>query len=212
MKLLWIHGGGWHSYDETDTTFFTSLGFDVVHARYRLSGEAQWPAQLCDVMDAAADLSALTSPFMVAGDSAGAHLALHVGLRMPSAAGVLAFEAPVDPLAPNWTRANTDNPNNPWQKLLGHVPTPGDPATADVTVTSHVGNGVPVFIWHANGDVAVPPGQALLLAEALLSAGHPVHLSLVDGTHGALDFSRPDIQAAVRRFLAANAVSMASST
>jgi acetyl esterase len=211
MKLLWIHGGGWHSYDETDTTFFTSLGFDVVHARYRLSGEAQWPAQLSDVMEAAADLS--TSPFIVAGDSAGAHLALHVGLRMPAVAGVLAFEAPVDPLAPNWTRANTDNPNNPWQKLLGHVPIAGDPATVDATVTSHVGNGVPVFVWHANADTAVPPSQALLLAEALLSAGHPVHLSLVDGTHGALDFSRADIQAAVRRFLlSTNAFSMASPT
>jgi acetyl esterase len=202
MKLLWIHGGGWHSRDETDTSFFTSLGFDVVHARYRLSGEAQWPAQLTDVLDAAADLS----PLMVAGDSAGAHLALHVGLRLPSVAGVMAFEAPVDPLVPDWPRANTDRPDNPWQKLLGHVPAAGDPATADVTVTSHLGNGVPVLIWHGNRDTAVPPSQALLLAGALLAAEHPVHLSLVDGVHGDLDFTRPDIQAAVRRFLLANDV------
>jgi dipeptidyl aminopeptidase/acylaminoacyl peptidase len=77
-------------------------------------------------------------------------------------------------------------------------------------VTSHVGNGVPVFIWHSNEDTAVPPSQALLLAGALLSAGHPVHLSMVDGTHGSLDFTRPDTQAAVRRFLLSlNAFSIA---
>lgn len=197
MKLLWIHGGGWHSYDEADTSFFTSLGYDVVHVRYRLSGEAQWPAQLSDVLSAASELP----DFVVAGDSAGAHLALHVGLRLPAARGVLAFEAPVDPLYASWPRAVSDGPNNPWRGLLGHVPFAGDPLTVDATVTSHVGNGVPVFIWHGAEDAAVPVAQALHLASSLLSAGHPVQMSIVDGGHGSLDFARPETQAAIRRFL-----------
>jgi acetyl esterase/lipase len=196
MRLLWIHGGGWHSRDETDTSFFTGLGYEVVHVPYRLSGEAQWPAQLSDVMAATADLSS----FLVAGDSAGAHLALHVGLRVPAAVGVLAFEAPVNPLHGEWPRAVSSS-NNPWQGLLGHVPFAGDPLTIDATVTTHAGNGVPVFIWHAAADTAVPVTQALHLASVLVEAGHPVQMSVVDGGHGSLDFTEPGLQAAVRRFL-----------
>jgi hypothetical protein len=45
---------------------------------------------------------------IVAGDSAGAQLALQVGPREPDVAAVLAFEAPNNPLVPDWPRATTE--------------------------------------------------------------------------------------------------------
>ncbi len=202
--VLWVHGGGWHSRDSTDVSLFEALGMQVVPARYRLSGEATWPAQLDDVRAEAAAARVPGLPLIVAGASAGAHLALHLGLRGVNRAGdvdaVLAFEPPVDPLAPDWPRARAEG--NPWHQLLGHVPAPGDAATLDCTVTSHAGAGTPVLLMHGVNDLAVPPTQTLNLATTLLTAGHPVHVMVTDGAHGELDLDRPDVAAFVRRFLA----------
>lgn len=126
--VLWVHGGGWYSRDSTDVSLFEVLGMRVVHARYRLSGEATWPAQLDDLRAEARAARVPGVPLIVAGASSGAHLALHVGLRGVDRPGdvdaVLAFEPPVDPLAPDWPRARVEG--NPWHQLLGHVPAPGD--------------------------------------------------------------------------------------
>lgn len=203
--VLWVHGGGWYSRDSTDVSLFELLGMRVVHARYRLSGEATWPAQLDDLRAEARAARLPGVPLIVAGASAGGHLALHLGLRGVDHPGdvdaVLAFEPPVDPLAPDWPRARAEG--NPWHRLLGHVPAPDDAATLDCTVTAHVGTGTPVLLTHGTNDVAVPPTQTLGLAAALLAAGHPVHVSVADGGHGELDLRRPDMAASVRRFLAA---------
>ena len=59
-----------------------------------------------------------------------------------------------------------------------------------------------MLLTHGVDDVAVPPTQTLALAAALISAGHPVHVSVTDGGHNELDLSRPDVAASVRRFLA----------
>ncbi|MGN9808894.1 alpha/beta hydrolase [Micromonospora sp. BQ11] len=202
--LLWVHGGGWHSRETTEVSFFEELGLRVVHARYRLSGEATWPAQLDDLRAEARAARVPGRPILVAGVSAGGHLALHLGLRgvdrPGDVAAVLAFEAPSDPLAPDWPRARAEG--SPWHRLLGHLPAPGDPSTRDCTVATHAGVGTPVLLTHAVGDVAVPPTQTLALAAALISAGHPVHVSVTDGGHNELDLRRPDMAASARRFLA----------
>ncbi|WP_422734867.1 alpha/beta hydrolase fold domain-containing protein [Micromonospora sp. WMMD558] len=202
--LLWVHGGGWHSRDTTDVSLFEELGMRVVQARYRLSGEATWPAQLDDVRAEARAALLPGRPLVVAGDSAGAHLALQVGLRGVDVPGdvdaVLALEPPVDPLAPDWPRGRAEG--NPWHQLLGHLPAPGDAATVDCTVTTHVGAGTPVLLAHGLDDASVPVTQTLNLAAALVAAGHRVHVTVADGEHGQLDLRRPDLAAAVRRFLA----------
>lgn len=203
--VLWVHGGGWYSRDSTDVSLFELLGMRVTHARYRLSGEATWPAQLDDLRAEARAARVPGVPLIVAGASAGGHLALHLGLRgvdrPGDVAAVLAFEPPVDPLASDWPRARAEG--NPWHRLLGHVPAPGDAATLDCTVTTHLGTGTAVLLTHGTNDAAVPPTQTLGLAAALLAAGHPVHVTVTDGGHGELNLRRPDIAAFVRRFLAA---------
>ncbi|MFR9777447.1 alpha/beta hydrolase fold domain-containing protein [Micromonospora sp. MS34] len=202
--VLWVHGGGWHSREDTDVSLFENLGLRLVHARYRLSGEATWPAQLDDLRAEARAALVPGIPLVVAGASAGGHLALHLGLRGVDRPGdvdaVLAFEPPVDPLAPDWPRARAEG--NPWHQLLGHVPAPGDAGTLDCAVTSHLGAGTPVLLAHGANDLAVPPTQTLGLATALLAAGHPTQLMITDTGHGQLDLHRPDVGAFVQRFLA----------
>lgn len=113
----------------------------------------------------------------------------------------MAWEPPIDPLAPDWHRARVEG--NPWNRLLGHLPAPGDAATRDCTVTTHVGTGTPVLLLHGLDDAAVPPTQSLDLAAALLRAGHRVHTMTTDGGHGELEFSRGDVIEFVRHFLGA---------
>jgi acetyl esterase len=203
--LLWVHGGGWHSQDTTDVSLFDKLGLQVVHARYRLSGQATWPAQLDDVRAEARAARVDGLPLVLAGESAGAHLALQAGLRGVDAPGdvdaVIGLAAPADPLASDWPRARSDG--NPWQRLLGHLPADDDPATLDCAVTTHVGLSarLPVLLVHGVEDEAVPVTQALGLTAALLGAGHPVHLMVADGEHGEVELGRPDVAEAVRRFL-----------
>ncbi|MFB9239480.1 alpha/beta hydrolase [Plantactinospora siamensis] len=206
-NVLWLHGGGWHSRSDEDGAALAAHGLRVVPGRYRLTGEASWPAQFHDARAAAraARAGAPHLPLLVAGDSAGGTLALHVGLRgvdePGDVAGVLAFWPAVDPLAPDFLRLRRHN--NPWTGLLGHEPAPDDPRTADATVTTHVGSGVPVLLAHGHADRSVPVSQSLDLAADLTAAGHPVHALVTHGGH-ALDLGRPDLHALVAAFLAAH--------
>ncbi|MEU9826551.1 alpha/beta hydrolase, partial [Micromonospora chersina] len=106
--LLWIHGGGWRDRSDEDGAALAPLGLRVVPATYHFAAEAHWPAQLDDVRAAAraARAEAGGLPLLVGGDSAGAMLALHLGLRGVDRPGdvraILAYWAPVDPLDPQW--------------------------------------------------------------------------------------------------------------
>ncbi len=175
--VLWMHGGGWYSREAGDVSWLEGLGLRVVEARFRLSGEAIWPAQLEDLRAEARAARVAGVPFVVAGDSSGGHLALHLGLRGVNRPGdvdaIMAFEPPIDPLAADWPRARVEG--NPWHRLLGHLPERAGAATRDCTVTTHLGAGTPVLLVHGADDTAVPPTQSLDLAVALCRAGHRVH-------------------------------------
>ncbi|MFC4535835.1 alpha/beta hydrolase fold domain-containing protein [Sphaerisporangium dianthi] len=205
--LIWLHGGAWmeRNAGERSSEILSAHGLDVFAASYRLSHEATWPAQLDDVRAAARKVRAERPgvPLLVAGTSAGAHLALHLGLRGVDAPGdiaaVIACAAPVDPLAADWPEGR--DAGSPWARLLGHAPAPGDEATADVTPANHVGNGVPVLLLHGHEDATVPPTQTLDLSNALLASGHPVTTYLSAGGHD-VDLAREDIRQVVASFLA----------
>jgi acetyl esterase len=202
--LLWIHGGGWRGRSDEDGAALARLGLRVVAATYRFSHQAHWPAQLDDVRRAAraAREEAGGLPLLVAGDSAGGTLALHLALRgidrPDDVAAGLAYWPVSDPLDDEWRRSRA--PDDPWADLLGHPPVAGDPATVDSTVASHLGNRVPVLLVHGTGDAAVPVGQSVALTGALVAAGHPTHTWITHGGH-ALALDRPDIRAVTAAFL-----------
>ncbi|MEV0153341.1 alpha/beta hydrolase fold domain-containing protein [Micromonospora sp. NPDC050686] len=202
--LLWIHGGGWRARDHEDGAALAPLGLRLVAARYRFVDEAHWPAQLDDVRAAARSARRAGGglPLLVGGDSAGATLALHLALRGVDRPGDvtagLAYWGAVDPLADDWRRLRAAD--DPWAGLLGHPPVPGDPATVDSTVTTHLGGGTPLLLVHGRDDRSVPVSQTLTLTEALLAAGHPVHTWITHGGH-APALSRPDLLAVTAAFL-----------
>ena len=93
---LTIHGGGWNALDKSSfagvAEFLCKLGFAVFNINYRLLNAGPWPLCGDDCLKAADFLLNGTAPelagfnggrILVAGASAGGHLALMTGLRLP---------------------------------------------------------------------------------------------------------------------------------
>lgn len=89
--VLLIHGGGWHTGTPEAmlpiASAISDAGYVAASAAYRLVGEAAWPAALQDVHAAvdwirqnAAKLGAAADAVIVAGGSAGGHLAAMTAL------------------------------------------------------------------------------------------------------------------------------------
>lgn len=110
---LTIHGGGWSCLDRSSMNgvveFLTENGFAVYNINYRLSGAAPFPACADDCLDAARFLLESDHPdlrnlprqaLLVAGASAGGHLALMTALRLPpeKVCGIVAVSAIGDPV------------------------------------------------------------------------------------------------------------------
>ncbi len=85
---LHIHGGGWtfnapEQYDATCQALASAAGCRVLSVRYRLAPEHRWPACLEDCLAAArAILAREPGPLVLAGESAGAHLAASLLLAL----------------------------------------------------------------------------------------------------------------------------------
>ena len=86
--VVWIHGGGWQKGSKKDCklNWLTEHGYSVASISYRLSQVAKFPAQLHDCKGAIRWLRANSSKYgfepndiIVAGSSAGGHLAALVG-------------------------------------------------------------------------------------------------------------------------------------
>lgn len=94
---LCIHGGGWNAMDKYSWAGVAQLmceqGFAAFNINYRLLDQAPWPACGDDCLAAANFLYEFSHPLMkqlsrsqglvIIGGSAGGHLALMTGLRLP---------------------------------------------------------------------------------------------------------------------------------
>ena len=91
-----IHGGGWTDMDKSAlhpvARVLSEEGFASFCPNYRLLGDAPWPACGEDCLKAASFIienarafspSIIPSPLVVIGASAGGHLAMMTGLRLP---------------------------------------------------------------------------------------------------------------------------------
>jgi len=87
--VVWIHGGAWRagSKDSVPVERWLQQGFAIASVEYRLSPMAKFPAQIHDVKAAIrwlrgnAETYAIDSEgFIIAGSSAGGHLAALVGV------------------------------------------------------------------------------------------------------------------------------------
>lgn len=114
---IWLHGGGYvfgspETHARVQDRFAEALGYPVLGLRYRLAPEHVWPAQLEDVTAAVHALQERGLKVLLAGDSAGGHLAINAALECAQSnkevAGLALFSPNTDRSGLNTTRAVND--------------------------------------------------------------------------------------------------------
>jgi acetyl esterase len=106
--IIYLHGGGWcvgdnDTHDGIQRHLAAASGVDVVGVAYSLAPEHPFPAAVEDVAAAVSHLTTRGEPFVLAGDSAGANLALVEAIRRRDArlrapAGLALFYGAFGPL------------------------------------------------------------------------------------------------------------------
>lgn len=216
--IVWIHGGAWEEGDKSRPIGSAALryGYAVASINYRLSQQAQWPAQIQDCRAAVRWLRANAARYNIDpnrigawGESAGGHLAALLGTsgadekkewdkgeNLNVSSGVQAvcdWFGPTD-LVRLWdeakARGNWDKQNNPLTRLFGgQVPEKSQLAATANPIAYISKNDPPFLILHGDRDDLVPLSQSKLLHDALKDAGVQTELVVVKGNgHGGGGF------------------------
>jgi len=222
--IVWVHGGGWNkgSKDRCPAVWMVTNGFAVASIQYRLSTEAQWPAQMDDCRDAIRWLRENASQHQldarhigVWGSSAGGHLVALMGtLDLPKSEKTSArVQAVCDWFGPSDLltmpanivgngRTEEDVAKSNGAILLG-TPVYKVPDTAKLASALHqVSKGdAPFLIMHGDADPQVPLEQSTRLHEKLKETGIPSEYIIIKGgAHGGPLFNTPEVQQQVLKF------------
>lgn len=185
---LTIHGGGWSALNKYSFSgvaeFLCGLGFAVYNIQYRLSTIAPWPACGDDCLEAAdfllnADVPEFR-PFdrrrvFVVGASAGGHLALMTGLRLPPerVSGIVSISGIGDPgedMKLSYGR---------YPQLFGRVPTEAD--LERISPAFYLSKqSPPILCTHSLFDTVVPIESAKKFVAAAEKTGTPVETYYYD--------------------------------
>lgn len=228
--VIWIHGGGYEVLDKKFVpplfdrleTFgkIVAAGFTLVSIDYRMTGEVLWPAPLHDVWDAIAwvqnrsgDLGVDPTQVNLWGESAGAHLAMHGGLRFnpetyPKRANlknlnhvnaIVEWYGPVD-----FTQMDdfdgvqavqvANSAESPMGRLLGGAPRELPAAANDVNVTRFVSANSPALqVRHGVVDALVSIKQARLLKATIDECDTVLDYREIAGAdHGFIGMDNPE--------------------
>jgi acetyl esterase len=199
--LVYLHGGGWvvgalDDYDALARTLAAQSGCAVLLPDYRLAPEHPFPAGLEDAVDAvlhARTLAGPEAPLLVAGDSAGANLAV-VAARKLRGEVALAGQALIYPVADS----DFDRPS--YREYGAGLPLTRDdmvwffrhyapealwtsPDIAPLRAAHDLAGLPPTLLVLAECDVLADEGRAF--ADALEGAGVQVARRTAEGvTHG----------------------------
>ena len=200
--IMWIHGGAWMYGDRKSPGMLWQLerGYALASIEYRLTGQGIFPDHIVDCKNAliylkenAGKYGYDASRIVVAGDSAGGHLAALMGTSVgqtdwePEGADCSVLAA-IDYYGPtavekNWDES-TNAPDNVISLFLGsNVFTKQGKAKAAAAnpITYIDGTEPPFFIMHGDADELVPYMQSAYLRDALEAVGVPVSLHRVHG-------------------------------
>ena len=226
--VVWIHGGGWLRGDRypCPVAIFARDGLQVLSVEYRLSSEAQFPAQIADVLSALRYINAHADELGVdrdriglLGASAGGHLASLAATAAdhpafttnrawadsePRIACVAAMFPLVD-LDDLYERRDVK-----WttryviRRLLGAPPAQSQSLTELADPRTHASpDDAPLLLIHGTADRQVPIDQSTKLAASLAAQGVPVELvSLLDAGHGNRLLARTEVRQALQAFFA----------
>jgi acetyl esterase/lipase len=207
--LLYIYGGGWVNGTKGSVTLaplpYLARGMNAVVIDYRVADNGLAPAAVEDCRCAfrwiythAKEYGFDTGKIVIAGESAGGHLALITAMLQPSAgfdnecpqqdgdpelkaAAVVSYSGPTD------VADLLEGPNQRWfaLKWFGSISNRMDLARR-LSPVNYVHPGLPLIIQaHGDSDPHVPYAQVVRLKEALDHAGDPNQLITLHGPiHG----------------------------
>ena len=228
--IVWVHGGAWRSGSKKDMPLgkLVAKGYAVASVDYRLSSQAKFPAQIHDLKAAVrflrghgAEWKLPVKKIVIAGDSAGGHLAALVGVSNGHAEleGDLgsdrAQSSDVQSIISFYGGANLttilkqSTPHGlsvrvpALDLLLGGQPDDVPALARLASPVFHVDqNDPPLLLLHGDQDPQMPVNQALELAGAYQKVKAPVQLEIVHGAaHGGAMFYDEERMGVVRKFL-----------
>ena len=195
--VVLFHGGGWFGGAPTSTAplaeFLASKGIVVFNATYRTQ-TGGYPESFDDVACAlryaranADNYTTADGPVVLAGHSAGAHLASVVALagdefgsdcpaeETATADRFIGLAGPYDPtlyrqVLPAFFGTRFENDPAPWEAGSAY---------------SYLGanSGLEMLLMHGDADELVPISSTRLFADVLAEAGYDVEMALVKGAH-----------------------------
>jgi len=228
--IVWVHGGAWRSGSRKHVPVETlrDAGYAVASVDYRLSTEAKFPAQIHDIKAAIRFLRAHgkqwrlpTQKILIAGDSAGGHLAALVGVSNGSkelegdvgndraqssdVQGIISFYggANLTTILKQSTPHGLSVRVPALDLLLGGQPDDVPALARLASPVFHVDkNDPPLLMLHGDQDPQMPVNQALELCGAYQKVKAPVQLEVVHGAaHGGAMFYDEERLTLVKGFL-----------
>lgn len=216
--IIWVHGGAWRagSRDSVDLLAMTERGWAIASVDYRLSTTARFPAQVHDIKAAIRYLRARAAEhgypprrFVIAGSSAGGHLAALVGVSngLPALEGAIGDEASVSSDvqaivslygASNLTSILAQSTPHglsvrvpALSLLLGAPPAEAPELARLASPVFHVNPASPpLLLLHGDQDAQMPINQSHELEGAYEKLGLPVKFVVVHGAgHGGPAFT-----------------------
>jgi acetyl esterase/lipase len=201
--VVFVHGGWWRSGDRSrgipSLVALAEKGYLGAAIEYRLTDEAQWPAQIEDCKCAIRYLRAHADYWGIDPDrigvwgrSAGGHLVSMLGSTaeaddLEGSGGW--SEQPSDVQAVcNWfgmadlTLLGHDEPDAPAARLVGGPVRDNVETAKHASPVTHVSSdSAPHLIMHGTQDTVVSPSQSELLQETLTKAGVESTLHFIEG-------------------------------
>lgn len=213
--VCWIHGGAWKGGSKDGINrmrgFLTDGRYAVVSIGYRLTNEAQWPAQIHDCKAAIRFVRANAEKYgldpdriAVAGSSAGGHLVAMLGVTGPDdglegelgphqgvstrLTCVVDFFGPKDltVMDDQGSRMDHDSPTSPEGLLLGGSVSQNLQKAKSASPIHHLSKGdAPFLIFHGTADPLVPYQQSVGFEKAFeAKGGQAVLVTIEGGGHG----------------------------
>lgn len=228
--IVWVHGGAWRSgsRESVDLKGMTALGWAVASVDYRLSTTARFPAQIHDIKAAirflrahAAEYGYPANRIIIAGSSAGAHLAALVGVtndHVPLEGTVgenLKLSSDVQAIVDLYGASDLttilaqSTPHGlsvrvpALDLLLGGQPDKVLELARLASPLFHLdANDPPLFLTHGDQDPQMPIEQSRALAAAYQKLGLPLQFTVQPGSgHGGPAFTSFDNLRLIDRFL-----------
>lgn len=204
--ILFIHGGGWAfcsaaTHEGAARQLAEAAGAAVVTFDYRLAPEHRYPAGLEDCLAIWAGREAILPGrrWSVAGDSAGANLAVALMIRRPDdlpAAGLLFYGVyDADFASPSYAEIaegpglTRDKMRRYWDFYADAADRAGDPCLTPARAPDAVLAGLPPLYLNA-AEIDPLRSDSEALAARLAAIGHPHTYDLVPGVvHGFMQMS-----------------------